>query len=595
MEKATVDDLTKSGHKWQDEPADRVRSLLKCHLTFVVVITALSSMNSYARVSGAVEGDPVPHVWVVCVSVAQLATHVAAACKDDFAIAEQLSWHSMFLRLTASVFALLALVLPSSSVIDVVFGALVGQPLADFLVSSLDLYVSVELDVRIPGSMLAWVVQPLPFAFSLYRIRYLRSDHLSSLPMTIFTCQVCMLFAKMLFSIVKDNFMRMRASLKQEVLRSNESLIRVERFTADLQEVSLAQERLMKALFDIVVYLDENLCIQSPSGQLHEFLVPQCGSSAAVLQGRSLMDFVDAPADQDLIRFHLMPKTQGTDSDPGDEPGCQHGKGAAGAVCVGMRNASGGCSNVEIFYVRLAGTGRAGTVDGSSVLLGLRVGEAPPVEDEVEQQEDAGEAATMDQDATHECAGAGNSGPAALEARASHVSPDIEVNPSRLAVHFDASSDNFIIVGHNPLLGPVGDRTLRPQTLSAWLGADENKEEFEQWVVRSIQKAPWDVASTSEPYSAAVVLSVPRVRERDIHCANVWLEICPPDEVGDIEATLWVEGLTIERHGGRRNRGGRTGGTARRLLTPVLEEAASSDDDVDISVSSHSSGSTGCS
>jgi len=102
------------------------------------------------------------------------------------------------------------------------------------------------------------------------------------------------------------------------------------------------------------------------------------------------------------------------------------------------------------------------------------------------------------------------------------------------------------IIGTNPF-SRSSKQPLRRENLLSWVSSDQAKD-FEQWVLRTVEDAPWDETCTSEPFQGLLTMLLPRVGRRWLQATRVWLETAPPD-ADRLPTTLWVEGLGMRAFG----------------------------------------------
>jgi len=104
------------------------------------------------------------------------------------------------------------------------------------------------------------------------------------------------------------------------------------------------------------------------------------------------------------------------------------------------------------------------------------------------------------------------------------------------------------IIGTNPF-SRSSKQPLRRENLLSWVSSDQAKD-FEQWVLRTVEDAPWDETCALEPFQGSLTMLLPRVGRCWLQARRVWLETAPPD-ADRLPTTVWVEGLAMRASGDR--------------------------------------------
>eukprot|EP00445_Apocalathium_hangoei_P066332 CAMPEP_0204114126 /NCGR_PEP_ID=MMETSP0361-20130328/4063_1 /ASSEMBLY_ACC=CAM_ASM_000343 /TAXON_ID=268821 /ORGANISM="Scrippsiella Hangoei, Strain SHTV-5" /LENGTH=603 /DNA_ID=CAMNT_0051064605 /DNA_START=1 /DNA_END=1812 /DNA_ORIENTATION=+ len=124
-----------------------------------------------------------------------------------------------------------------------------------------------------------------------------------------------------------------------------------------VETISKGMSRMLTALCDVKLRLDSDFCIEEPSGQLGQLLMPRCSNAVSQLAGRSFLNFMATTDEGDRARKTLERGSS-----------CAASQGAAGAFRVQLKDVHGAICSTEVFYVPLGGDDQP-----MSYLLGLRL------------------------------------------------------------------------------------------------------------------------------------------------------------------------------------------------------------------------------
>eukprot|EP00405_Crypthecodinium_cohnii_P020818 CAMPEP_0206482122 /NCGR_PEP_ID=MMETSP0324_2-20121206/38666_1 /ASSEMBLY_ACC=CAM_ASM_000836 /TAXON_ID=2866 /ORGANISM="Crypthecodinium cohnii, Strain Seligo" /LENGTH=531 /DNA_ID=CAMNT_0053959969 /DNA_START=361 /DNA_END=1956 /DNA_ORIENTATION=+ len=476
------------------------------------------------RLTGAMPGDVMPH-FVAWIFSTLEASGVVYSHFSNWSAQQELLYHAGCQLFMVFAFPTYTFLSPYTTPFDVQFGV-VAIPAAALLYVCFVVYIKTEMGAEM--FHLRYLYPVLCIHQLVGFLRYCADPNVPELPVALFTTTFLTAGINRAAEHIEANIIRMQHSLKAEVSRAEAALASSQQSKADLVHLSNGMSSMLKALCDVVFHVDEDLRIDQPTPQLYEFLVGAHGKPSD-LQGRPLCEFLQDEQDANLARSMLASKQDDTGSESSNSEG---EGGAAGAFNVRIQYAAGCCARVQVFFARLA---------SQKILLGLRTeaGEPSPHEPRPDISD---QSPSQTETARH--------GKAEEEGNTTNVNgvDDYECqkpNPSRLAIRFDAGSDHFTVDGLNPCFGGFSSMRMRPQALLPWVAPQERKA-FEDWVVQSVQNAPWDQPSVTECFGEPLTMTLPKVKARQVVASKVWLETSPQDDEGDIWATLWLEGFVVQ-------------------------------------------------
>eukprot|EP00405_Crypthecodinium_cohnii_P023120 CAMPEP_0206467942 /NCGR_PEP_ID=MMETSP0324_2-20121206/29326_1 /ASSEMBLY_ACC=CAM_ASM_000836 /TAXON_ID=2866 /ORGANISM="Crypthecodinium cohnii, Strain Seligo" /LENGTH=124 /DNA_ID=CAMNT_0053941289 /DNA_START=144 /DNA_END=518 /DNA_ORIENTATION=+ len=99
-------------------------------------------------------------------------------------------------------------------------------------------------------------------------------------------------------------------------------------------------------------------------------------------------------------------------------------------------------------------------------------------------------------------------------------------NPSRIAIHFDAATERLDLIGASPV---TAEGAIQVESLMHLI-RPSSQQQFEDWILSSINEAPWDGPSHSKPCPFELPMVLPRLPKRRVTATKVWLETFPPED-----------------------------------------------------------------
>eukprot|EP00445_Apocalathium_hangoei_P072238 CAMPEP_0204167904 /NCGR_PEP_ID=MMETSP0361-20130328/40265_1 /ASSEMBLY_ACC=CAM_ASM_000343 /TAXON_ID=268821 /ORGANISM="Scrippsiella Hangoei, Strain SHTV-5" /LENGTH=601 /DNA_ID=CAMNT_0051125285 /DNA_START=1 /DNA_END=1803 /DNA_ORIENTATION=- len=494
-----------------DAKQSQVPIVLWFHRCYGSIGMIMSVVLLHASLCGDIDSDPVEHSLCLLFGIGMV-TSTVQSFVVIMSLKVEAAGYSVLLVFLVFCHPIYVMLSPSSRTSNIVTELACG-PMYCSIIHVFVAYCNIELGMDLVGSRCMYAV------------------HIGWIGACV--CRFCWdpgsrelilgaLFAGFLMPMLGHTIERAKAELllarmhaQCEARRAEEAIASLRAAKAQVEIVSQGHARMLTALCDVRLRLDSELCILEPSGQLCEFLMPGRSDVASQLAGRCFLNFMPSVDDSDRARETLeRASTQATS------------QAAAGAFNVLLKNADDVVCNTEAFYVWLGGDDQP-----VSYLLGLRLGmadvgllaepEAPRVAPKVEQYPAHAQPILWPDDDAREDA----------------------TNTSRVGVVFDAGSRRFEIIGGD-LFGRPRTHSLRPEGLLSRLSMDQAKD-FEEWVVQTVEDAPWDQTCTSEPFQGSLTMLLPRVGRRWLRATKVFLETAPP-ESDKLPTTLWMEGLSMQ-------------------------------------------------
>eukprot|EP00747_Dinoflagellata_sp_TGD_P132291 gnl/TRDRNA2_/TRDRNA2_175067_c0_seq1.p1 gnl/TRDRNA2_/TRDRNA2_175067_c0~~gnl/TRDRNA2_/TRDRNA2_175067_c0_seq1.p1 ORF type:complete len:645 (-),score=66.19 gnl/TRDRNA2_/TRDRNA2_175067_c0_seq1:28-1962(-) len=294
------------------------------------------------------------------------------------------------------------------------------------------------------------------------------------------------LYMFIIFEFISCIIMLFMVSFIERILK-NEA-----RVATELDDMQHGLRRILTALCDVVLELDDHLCIQNPTPQLYSMFYGNRPGSPSELKGRKVIDFFPSIKGfcdfQQFICASAEQKWQGSGSDA-----------PASARTLEMANSQGKIFSAQMFHANLSGR-----TSGPSHVIGI----CHQLEDSNEAQpywSVHGEMPRIDQVTMMMMTQNQNHAYAYSESSPESVDPEDTVVLGVRSLTFDAGSPRFEIMDGSQFF-QSSDHVHRD--LLDLIPAD-SAAAFEDWVEKVVQLCPPNRSSESEQRSLSLEVRSP--------------------------------------------------------------------------------------